>query len=539
MDVEVLKQQVLSSPSVAQHERILRTITQQSNWAVLFPLLQELSKHEHEALRTFAALGLGHLSHAEGSDPAAVFSALEGLSQDWSGKVITYGLNKALVMLFEKDAESLRAKIDPVRGPEANPVLFKSLLIAYARFVAASQERNHLECILAILDQVISTDNLVVNGGLPTVLNVLGRKFPLEVTERLKRWAGSGDVFAFDVLRNALDKQLGKTVPPGVKQTLLEKIDRLATERIKQIFVAPPNRGGVPTRHVERSVHTLLHRINVWFLPFSWGANPYRGCFHGCEYCTARSSHEYLGNTRDEFERIIYVKVNASQALDRDLSSPRWKKTRNKLVNLGSVTDPYQPIEERVEITRKVLETFLVHRNPVAITTKSDLVVRDIDLLKALGPLVNVVFSIPSLDQGFATLLEKRAPSIARRLAAIEKLKAAGVVVGVLIIPIVPYISDDKGELRKLVKELHDLRVDYVIPDILNLRGEVRTRMRYFLERHKPTLVDRYDALYTHGKHHDYADRAYMKDMFDFMMKDCLKAYNLNDYSRMIKGKWD
>jgi DNA repair photolyase len=245
-----------------------------------------------------------------------------------------------------------------------------------------------------------------------------------------------------------------------------------------------------------------------------------------------------LGHTKEEFERVIYIKVNAAEALERNISTPKWKKQKNKLVNLGTVTDPYQSIDEKYEITRKVLEKFYYHQNPVVLTTKSDLIVRDVDILKKLGKLTNVVFSIPSFDQKFIDIIEKGAPPISRRLEAIEQLKKAGVVVGVLLIPIMPYMNDNKDDIRNIVKTLAEYKVDYVIPDILNLRGDVKHKMDYFLNNHYPSLIEPYKKLYCYGKNNDYADKKYYKDIFDFLMKDCLKQYNLNDYSKMIKGKW-
>ena len=146
--------------------------------------------------------------------------------------------------------------------------------------------------------------------------------------------------------------------------------------------------------------------------------------------------------------------------------TPKWRNSRNKLINLGTVTDPYQQIDEHYEITRKILELLYEYKNPVTITTKSDLVIRDVDILKKLGSLTNVVFSIPSLDQTFLDKIEKRAAPIEKRLKAIEQLKKAGITVGVLMIPIFPYINDSQSELENLIKILADYKVDYVIPDL-------------------------------------------------------------------------
>ena len=185
------------------------------------------------------------------------------------------------------------------------------------------------------------------------------------------------------------------------------------------------------------------------------------------------------------------------------------------------------------------MKSFLKYQNPVCITTKSDLVTRDIDILKKLGDLTNVCISLPTLNQEFLDKIERRAPSVDRRLAAIKKLKEAGITVGVMMIPIFPFIDDDKQEIEDFCALLSEYKVDYVIPDVLNLRGETKERLPKFLKQFYPELLDRYKDLYTYGKNKEYADKPYLKTIFDFLMNDCLKKFGLNDYSKMIKGKWD
>lgn len=151
-------------------------------------------------------------------------------------------------------------------------------------------------------------------------------------------------------------------------------------------------------------VEKMLHPVNVWFLPFRWGTNTYRGCEHNCVYCNARYTHEYLGLESQEFSQKIIVKDNAAEILDKEFSRQKWNTI--KTVNLATVTDPYQPAESEFKITRKVLGVFLKHHNSLMLTTKSDLVLRDLDLLSEIGQtgFLNVVITrarVPgtSLDQ--------------------------------------------------------------------------------------------------------------------------------------------
>jgi len=175
---------------------------------------------------------------------------------------------------------------------------------------------------------------------------------------------------------------------------------------------------------------------------FSASINPYRGCEHGCIYCYARPNHEYLGFSAGlDFETKILVKEDAPELLRRELASPRWEP---QVIAISGVTDAYQPIERRLQLTRRCLEVLVEFRNPVVIITKSELVTRDIDLLSQLVRFdgILVFLSVTSLDSELARELEPRASQPGRRLAAIESLARAGVPVGTLVAPVIPGLTD-------------------------------------------------------------------------------------------------
>jgi DNA repair photolyase len=175
---------------------------------------------------------------------------------------------------------------------------------------------------------------------------------------------------------------------------------------------------------------------------FDASINPYRGCEHGCVYCYARPTHEYLGFSSGlEFETKILVKEDAPELLRRELSSPKWQP---QLIALSGNTDCYQPVEKQKQITRRCLEVLLEFRNPVVIITKNHLVTRDIDVLSELARLdcIGVTISVTTLDHKLSSLLEPRASRPARRLAAIKALAEAGVPVGYLQAPMIPGLTD-------------------------------------------------------------------------------------------------
>jgi DNA repair photolyase len=192
-------------------------------------------------------------------------------------------------------------------------------------------------------------------------------------------------------------------------------------------------------RDSSRSIITQNHSPDVGF---ETSINPYRGCEHGCVYCYARPTHEYLGFSAGlDFETKIMVKEDAPDLLRRELSSPRWQP---KTLSLSGVTDPYQPVERRLQLTRRCLEVLAEFRNPVGIVTKNHLVTRDLDILSALAQhdAAAVFLSVTSLDGALARHLEPRATQPQGRLAAIEAAARAGVPVGVLVAPVIPGLTD-------------------------------------------------------------------------------------------------
>lgn len=196
------------------------------------------------------------------------------------------------------------------------------------------------------------------------------------------------------------------------------------------------------TRFYPDDTKEIISTNNSPDIPFGASLNPYRGCEHGCIYCYARPTHEYLGFSAGlDFESRIMVKYDAPQKLRTKLRSPKWKP---QVIVMSGVTDCYQPTERKLEITRGCLEVLAGFRNPVGIITKNHLVTRDIDHLKELAKYgaASVTLSITTLDRDLARIMEPRTSSPPRRLKAIEELSNAGIPVGVNVAPIIPGLTD-------------------------------------------------------------------------------------------------
>src|SRR5690348_2182642 len=196
------------------------------------------------------------------------------------------------------------------------------------------------------------------------------------------------------------------------------------------------------TQYFEDKTKTIIARNQSPDVGFETSINPYRGCEHGCIYCFARPTHEYLGLSAGlDFESRIMVKPEAPRLLEAELSSPKWKP---QLLMISGVTDCYQPIERKLKITRGCLEVLAEFRNPVGIITKNFLVTRDIDLLAELARhnAVHVNISLTTLDTELRKIMEPRTSPPAARLEAVRRLSEAGVRVGILMAPIIPGLTD-------------------------------------------------------------------------------------------------
>jgi len=218
----------------------------------------------------------------------------------------------------------------------------------------------------------------------------------------------------------------------------------------------------------------IISRNNSPDIGFDVSVNPYRGCEHGCAYCYARPSHEFLGMSAGlDFESKIVVKYNAPNLLRKELSNPSWKP---QTLVMSGVTDPYQPIEKKLEITRGCVQVLTASRHPLVIITKNYLVTRDIDLLSELAEVnaVRVVLSITSLDPAITNTMEPRTSRPRKRLQAVRELSNAGISVQVNIAPVIPGLTDDEivpimeasAEAGAKSVSLVNLRLPYGVKDL-------------------------------------------------------------------------
>ncbi len=245
----------------------------------------------------------------------------------------------------------------------------------------------------------------------------------------------------------------------------------------------------VATQIIEEQVKSILSSNDSPDISFDLSVNPYRGCEHGCIYCFARPTHSYLNMSPGlDFETRIIAKVNATQRLREALASRNYEPA---LLNIGSATDAYQPIERKLGITRSLIELLAECKHPFSLVTKSSGVERDLDLIAPMAAerLAAVYVSVTSLDAHLSRILEPRAASPQRRLRTIETLARAGVPVGVSVSPVIPFINEP--ELERILEAAAAAGARSAFSVVLRLPWEVNPLFQQWLEQHFPQRAAR------------------------------------------------
>lgn len=301
----------------------------------------------------------------------------------------------------------------------------------------------------------------------------------------------------------------GASAPPPAESrstkpaTELVGIARLAASSPR----AEAKRG---TEYFLLPVRSILNECHSNRVPFRWTVNPYRGCEFGCRYCYARYTHEYMELDGTEFESKIFVKENAGTLAARELERERiW----GEHIAIGTATDPYQPAEREFHATRSILEKMAEREGlSLSITTKSDQVAKDIDLLRRISERssLTVNITVTTVRARLARLLEPRAPRPDLRLAAVRKLRDAGISAGVFAMPILPGITDSEADLAKLASAARDAGAQWLGASVLFLMPSSWKPFLEFVETSFPRLAGRYREWY---RGYGYAPEAYRKEI--------------------------
>ncbi|MCX7710537.1 MAG: radical SAM protein [Clostridia bacterium] len=255
---------------------------------------------------------------------------------------------------------------------------------------------------------------------------------------------------------------------------------------------------------IAKSALTMLKRK----IPYGWDLNIYRGCQHGCKYCYAMYSHKYLDSA--DFFNEIHVKTNIVEELERELKSEKWKR---EVINIGGVTDSYQPAEAKYQLMPEILKLLIKYRTPAIISTKSKLVLRDYDLIDELSRItyINVAATITAMDEAIRTKIEPGGSTSIERFEFLKAFRKTNASIGLHLMPIIPYITDDEQNFDRMFDAASQCGVHYVLAGTLYLRGTTRKYFLDFAQKEFPEQYEKILQLYKTGG----ADKEYKTALYE------------------------
>ncbi|WP_428868455.1 SPL family radical SAM protein [Clostridium sediminicola] len=265
-------------------------------------------------------------------------------------------------------------------------------------------------------------------------------------------------------------------------------------------------------------------------MPYSWDLNLYGGCEHGCKYCYAMYTKQY-GNTNDFFNEI-HIKTNVIEQIEKQLRSANWKR---EVINIGGVTDSYQPIEEKYKLMPEVLKLLIKYKTPAIISTKSDLILRDYDLIDELSRItyVNIAATITTTDENLRKKIEPKGAPWNKRFQMLKTFRNTNASTGLHVMPIIPYLTDSYENIDSLFYNAKNSDVYYVLPGTLYLRGYTRRVFLNFIKIEFPKVYNDMLEIYKSGG----ADREYKNSLYK-MVNKLREKYSLSSsYSNPMKEK--
>ncbi len=250
------------------------------------------------------------------------------------------------------------------------------------------------------------------------------------------------------------------------------------------------------------ALHKLKRRI-----PYGWDLNIYRGCQHGCKYCYAMYSHEFLND--DDYFNHVYVKTNIVDQLEKELKDSSWKR---EVINIGGVTDSYQPAEARYKLMPEILKLLIKYKTPAIISTKSDLILRDYELIDELSRItyINVAATITTTDEEVRREIEPGGCETQKRFEMLKMFRRTNASTGLHVMPIIPFLTDSYANIESICINGREANVHYMLPGTLYLRGKTRNVFFDFFKTKYPHLYDGFRNEYkSGGASKEYKDNLY------------------------------
>lgn len=265
-------------------------------------------------------------------------------------------------------------------------------------------------------------------------------------------------------------------------------------------------------------------------IPYGWDLNIYRGCSHNCTYCYAIYSHAYIGE--QNFSKV-FVKSNIVEILEKELRNPSWNR---EIINIGGVTDSYQKAESELKIMPEVLKLLIKYKTPAIISTKSDLLLRDYDLIAELSKItyVNIASTITTMNESDRMILEPGASSSIDRCNMLKEFRKTNASIGFHVMPIVPYITDTYENIENLCVEAARAQVHYMLPAVLYLRGATKKVFFESVSKQYPLIYDSIKDLYVKGS----APAEYKENLYNQIVNPLRNKYSISSsYIKVLREK--
>ena len=503
------------------------------------------TEHPDEFVRIAAGVSLGTVTVRNADVLSTVMPYVERLANDQNAQVRRLGAVGALelVWLYHYDElwlvieDWIERKNDLVRRAAIETM---GQIVKGAKINKPSILKQFIERGMAIIDRLLQKGSPELRGSLAQTVNEFGLKAGDLISPWVKEWASRSDLNSLSLARDILDLPFGSRCSGIDKDRILALVDDMESEMVRRVS-GWLRQGKGRVEYFTIIVDKVLSYVNVKFLPFHHWADPYRGCQFRCEFCATRSLAEYAGDSGDELVRRVVVVANAAEVLGRELGSERWRDNPNKIVKIGMNCDPYQAAEEKFQVTREMLKVLLERENPVILQTRSETVLRDLDVLEKLAEkgLLNVFISLPTPIEGIRKKLELGVSSVNERMRSIAMLSKKGIPVGLVVSPIIPQLTDHREPLEELIRRGAEAGAAFVIPEVLTMRGSAGPKFKQFLESFIPALAEPYQELYASSRKGYYAEAEYVRRITEELVPELAAKHGANRTGLMLVGPRD
>jgi DNA repair photolyase/3-methyladenine DNA glycosylase AlkC len=519
----------------AFHRRPKETLASLASW----------SAHPNAHVRIASGIAYGVVGQRNRDVLAEILPFVERLANDSERDVRRNGAESALVRLWLAHSDAmwvlaenwLKDKNDRIREVVIHTV---SRIATSGKIVRPSLLRRFVERALDLYDTIAENASPETRVGLASAIDAMGCLAPDLVVPRVLEWAQREEAGPLELVLEISRTPFG----PLCEGLDLRDVQTRLAEKRRNAESAAAERASTGEGRLEYAqivAQGFLVRHTGTHLPWSWIADPYRGCQLRCEFCNARTASEWTGDEEVGFSRRVTSVQNAAALLQSELRAAHMLPREHNVVGIGVTSDPYQPAEERLQVTRELLKTCLEAGHPVVIQTRQQLIIRDLDILEILARhgLVNVYVSMQTAIDGIRNKVELGTSSTAERLRAMRLLTSKNVPVGLLLSPIMPEVTDDPALLDETLRRAADAGASWVTSGVLDLHGSARTKVRRFLEGYAPALMDRYREIYTAGARIGDPSDEIERRITEELIPGLAAEHGLDDTSRMITSGRD